>query len=108
MTRSRLIPGRRPSLCVIGIGRETVFCNCAGRRPFYFRESTAVHRRGTIAILLSVAAFLVLWDVAVALSPEPDDTISEVVLDWAGRHPIVPFALGVLCGHLFWPQFLED
>ena len=30
------------------------------------------------------------------------DTISEVVRGWAQRHPVIPFAAGVLMGHFFW------
>jgi hypothetical protein len=48
------------------------------------------------------------WDIFVAANSSPGDTISEVVLEVALRHPIVPFALGVLCGHWFWPQTPRD
>lgn len=35
-------------------------------------------------------------------------TISEVLTTWSLRHPLVPFALGVLMGHFFWPQVLIE
>lgn len=38
---------------------------------------------------------------AIALYRSEGDTISEII--WRlGRHPLVPFAVGVLMGHLFW------
>lgn len=30
-------------------------------------------------------------------------TVSCVVYEFCGAHPIVPFAAGVLIGHLLWP-----
>lgn len=36
--------------------------------------------------------------------PESGDTISEVTLAFAQRHPALPFSVGVVAGHLFWPQ----
>lgn len=58
----------------------------------------------TISILIAVTLGLVGWDIYVALTPQKDDTISEVILDYAGEHPVVPFGLGVVMGHLLWPQ----
>lgn len=60
-------------------------------------------RRWTIAILLGITALLIGWDIYVALTPQKGDTISEVIRDWAFAHPVIPFALGVLCGHWLWP-----
>jgi hypothetical protein len=58
----------------------------------------------TIAILLACAALLIGWDIYVAANPTPGDTISEITLAFAQKHPVLPFALGVIMGHLFWPQ----
>lgn len=66
-----------------------------------------MHRRLTIGILAAVTLLLVAWDVYVALEPVPGDTISEVILEAARRRVVVPFLAGVLCGHLFWPQYVE-
>jgi hypothetical protein len=63
-----------------------------------------VTRKATISILVAVAALLVAWDVWVYLEPTGGDTISEVTLGFARRHPVLPFAIGVVCGHLFWSQ----
>lgn len=61
-------------------------------------------RRWTIGLLVGVTALLIGWDVYVALTPQRGDTISEVVLSWAKQRPVIPFGLGVLMGHLLWPQ----
>lgn len=65
----------------------------------------------TLGILVAVTLLLVGWDVYVAVAeagrgndPAAGGTISEVVLGYARRHPVLPFSLGVLMGHFFWPQ----
>ena len=62
--------------------------------------------RWTFWLLIVITAVLLVWDLYVAFSPEPGDTISEVLLWTAQRHPVLPFVVGVVCGHLFWPQRL--
>jgi peptidoglycan/LPS O-acetylase OafA/YrhL len=58
-------------------------------------------RRMTIFILLAVAAVLIVWDVYVFVEPSEGDTISEVL----ARAPrFIVFAIGFVCGHIFWPQ----
>lgn len=66
-------------------------------------------RTWTIGILVGVIALLIGWDVLVALEesgvkPGTGGTISEVTLAFAQQHPVVAFVLGVICGHLLWPQ----
>jgi hypothetical protein len=65
----------------------------------------------TIGALVAIVLALVGWDVYVAVAergsgndPGAGGTISEVVLGFARAHPVLPFALGVVCGHLLWPQ----
>ena len=61
----------------------------------------------TIGIIIVLASVLMVWDVYVVFSPEPGDTVSEVTLYFAQRHPVIPFLAGVVCGHLFWPQHVR-
>jgi hypothetical protein len=61
-------------------------------------------KKVTISILIIVALLLIGWDIYVAVNKDEGDTISEVLL-WVGSHPVLPFAMGVLMGHLFWPQY---
>ena len=59
----------------------------------------------TAWILIVTGLLLVVWDAYVAFfNDEKDDTISHVVYHAALKRPIVPFVLGVVMGHLFWPQ----
>lgn len=63
-------------------------------------------RKITIGILVVITVLLIAWDIVVAANARSGDTISEVTLGFAMRHPVLPFAIGVICGHLFWPQRL--
>lgn len=45
-----------------------------------------------------------VYDLFTAYSHGKDATISVVILSLAREWPILPFALGVLMGHLLWPQ----
>jgi hypothetical protein len=60
-------------------------------------------RKVTAALLVSAAALLIIWDVYVAVTPTPGDTISEIVLDFGRRYATLPLALGVVMGHVTWP-----
>lgn len=66
-------------------------------------------KRVTSLLLLTFVAALVVWDIYVAVVERTvpagsGATISELVLGFAGKHPVLPFAVGVVCGHLLWPQ----
>ena len=61
-------------------------------------------RNLTTMVLIVGTATVILFDAIVAWRGGAGATISEVVLATALRRPIVPFALGVLVGHLFWSQ----
>ena len=61
---------------------------------------------------LNVTKFLVIlafctifiWDVAVMFfAKDLSATISFSIYTISREHPIIPFAIGVLCGHVFWP-----
>lgn len=57
----------------------------------------------TICILIGSATALVAWDIYIVTSRPREDTISEILLDWARRVSFLPYAVGVVIGHLFWP-----
>lgn len=63
-----------------------------------------------VTIFFIFAAVLVLggWDIYAAFNGTPGDTVSEIVLEASLRRPVVPFVVGVICGHLFWPQIGEQ
>jgi len=58
----------------------------------------------TIVIMLVFLVGLVGWDIYVVTNGSPGATISEIMLVAAKLNPIIPFALGIVAGHLFWPQ----
>lgn len=58
----------------------------------------------TIVLILFAIVLLGGWDIYVASNAASGDTISEIILSASLRRPIIPFAAGVICGHLFWPQ----
>lgn len=58
----------------------------------------------THILLLATAVILIGVDIYWASNRVPGDTISEVILAYARMHPVIPFAFGVLMGHLLWPQ----
>jgi hypothetical protein len=62
-------------------------------------------RRITIGILIAFVALLIGYDIYAYVSvPRGEATISDVVLTFAQQHPVLPFLLGVVAGHLCWPQ----
>ena len=65
-------------------------------------------RKYTITILIIIALILIGWDIWVYIEPTDGDTISEITLAFAQKHPVLPFAIGVLCGHLLWPQKIKS
>jgi len=56
----------------------------------------------TISCLFGVAALLIGWDLYVYFAGSNVDMITNVIWETSGKHPILPFSLGVLMGHLFW------
>lgn len=58
-----------------------------------------------VSIILALVLIVVgLYDLIAVLWFGQPATVSAVVLQIAKRHPILPLAVGVLIGHLFWPQ----
>lgn len=58
-------------------------------------------------IFVSISSFIIIaFDVIMALKQNKDPrnfkTISKLVWSASKKYPIVPFAVGILCGHLFW------
>ena len=60
----------------------------------------------TIVVMGIGATLLIGWDIYVAFGnrePNERDTISGILLGWGKGTWILPFAFGVLVGHLFLP-----
>lgn len=58
----------------------------------------------TGAVLVVVIFALTVYDICAVIFWGVDSTISRVVLRAALQSPVVAFAAGFLCGHLFAPQ----
>lgn len=52
-----------------------------------------------------LAALVVVWlfDLAAIFGGRANETVSVTLRDWAARWPVLPFAGGVLAGHILWP-----
>ena len=53
-----------------------------------------------IVIAVSVAV-LIIYDIWAVVTAGNEATISVVILDLSHKYPIIPFAVGVICGHWF-------
>lgn len=57
-----------------------------------------------VCMMLS-CLFAGLWDVWVIAHGRPNDTVSRVLQEWSVAYPMLPLALGILLGHIFWPTW---
>jgi len=67
-------------------------------------------RDWTILITAISFAVIIVWDLYVAFFntiPNAVDTVSGIVIDWSAFLWVIPYAMGVLCGHLVMPNFLS-
>lgn len=60
-----------------------------------------------ILLVLTIAVYSI-YDVIVYILGGYEATISYQTLQFSIATPIIPFACGILCGHLFWPQYRQD
>lgn len=56
----------------------------------------------TELVIAITIATLIVFDVWLVVK-RPGQTISEVIHALALKRPMIPFGIGVLCGHWFWP-----
>lgn len=60
---------------------------------------TATYIFMSLMILAAIA-----FDIGIAIAGGPNATISARTWALSKRWPIIPLAVGILCGHLFWSQ----
>ena len=59
----------------------------------------------TTKILLLVSVVLLIgYDIYVFAKQDFSATISAFVWDKSAKYPILPFSVGVICGHFFWQR----
>jgi hypothetical protein len=61
-----------------------------------------LHSVGIFMLIISAA--ITVFDIYVYVRYGNEATISYTILEASVRNPIVPFAMGMLAGHLFWKQ----
>jgi len=58
----------------------------------------------TKILIIFVFCSILLWDLSVMFfCKDTSMTISQSLYTISKQHPIVPFTIGVLVGHVFWP-----
>lgn len=66
----------------------------------------------TLIFMAVTLLAVIVYDTLVAINKFDGDTISEITLAWAMKYPISVFCLGmgigILFGHLFWPQVIKQ
>lgn len=55
----------------------------------------------TEIIILVVTVGLIAYDIYAAANKKDGDTITQVILKWSTKYPVVPFVFGFLMGHFF-------
>jgi hypothetical protein len=58
----------------------------------------------TAAVLVILLLSVQVWDVVAVLCYGREATISNVLQGWSRQYPILTLAIGIVLGHLFWPQ----
>jgi len=63
------------------------------------------------SLLLIIVITIISVDVYLIYFRVESVSISNNILEWSGKHPILPlsigFIFGVLSGHLLWPQDIK-
>jgi hypothetical protein len=63
----------------------------------------------TLIFMAAILVAIIVYDTVMATNGIKGDTISEITLRYAIKHPISIFCFGmgfgILFGHLFWPQY---
>lgn len=57
---------------------------------------------GAVVVVLLLVG---VWDVYLALTRIQGETPSDIILQFLQRYPVIAVLIGVLIGHLVWPQY---
>lgn len=58
----------------------------------------------TGTVLIAIVVILILWDLVAFFTGTGNDTESGMILEFAYANFTLPFAMGGLLGHFFWPR----
>ena len=56
----------------------------------------------TIYFTLAIIVAAIVYDFYAIAVGGTEASISHMIKVWGHKYPIVPFVMGVLCGHFFW------
>lgn len=67
-----------------------------------------IQELGWVRIVLAIAMHVVIgliaaWDLMAIATNHPDLSVSKITQSWAKESPVMPLAVGLVMGHLFWP-----
>jgi peptidoglycan/LPS O-acetylase OafA/YrhL len=65
-------------------------------------------KKATQWLIVAVVVLAAAYDVIAMLQGGVQATISRRVWFWSKDMPIIPFLVGVLCGHLFFSQRVKE
>ena len=67
-----------------------------------------LNQDATIWFLLGATVLAAAWNTAVIQWQNPGASISDTLLMVAQKWPVLPLMIGVLIGHVFWPQYRNN
>jgi len=59
-------------------------------------------KKMTLFFIIACIFVIIIYDVYAIYIGGTEASISSTIIVWSYNMPLVPFAAGVLCGHLFW------
>ena len=62
----------------------------------------------TKAFIILIITVIVVFDVATLTLRGYETTISWELYSRSLEFPVIPFSLGFICGHLFWPNKMPE
>lgn len=65
-------------------------------------------RKLTICFIIACVFIIIAYDIWAVYSGGVDGTISSVIFDYSREFPLIPFAFGVLAGHLWFNVYPKE
>jgi hypothetical protein len=62
----------------------------------------------TAIFIVSIALMIAAFDVYIILKKGKYHSISAFIIRASHNYPLLPFLLGIVCGHLFWSMNTAD
>jgi len=56
----------------------------------------------TLLFIITIAVLIAIFDVYIIAQKGKKESISAHIIRVSHNHPLIPFLLGIVCGHLFW------